>query len=418
MRTLIDLNNILNELRSVSGTNAKLINLRMADAPELREIIKAILDPNKMYGIKTVPPISGRVGSDLVGLEALMKLLKDLADRELTGNAAREAVVHFLRHSTCPSELLQRCFDKSLDCGLAATSVNKVFPGLVPEFNVALAEPYEGQDLIWPLQGSIKYDGNRCFAFVTIEGEVTLKSRGGLEITSAEHIKAVLEQEVANFRKGTVEDWVFDGELKARTGHFQDSSGSVRKKSKQNEQLCFYIFDYMTMDQFLANHCPVKQKDRSLHLEEWGNWFEEEIDKCIHVVKEHKVRNPVEAKSLFERFREQGHEGLMLKDPEAPYSFGRSSAWLKMKDVKEADCKVLSLLPGTGKYQGMVGALVVDFKGKPNKVGSGLSDEQRQLWQDSPELILDTTVEVHYHEETKDGNMRHSRLFRLRPDKD
>ena len=74
--------------------------------------------------------------------------------------------------------------------------------------------------------------------------------------------------------------------------------------------------------------------------------------------------------------------------------------------------RVIGLEPGKGKYQGMMGALVVDFNGKPNKIGTGFSDLQRS----NSEHFLGKMVEISYHELTKDGNMRHSRFEKERGD--
>lgn len=71
-----------------------------------------------------------------------------------------------------------------------------------------------------------------------------------------------------------------------------------------------------------------------------------------------------------------------------------------------------------GKYEGMVGALEVDFEGLDDKIGSGISDENRELWARNPDLILNKIVEVNYHEKTKDGHMRHSRYNKIRWDKE
>lgn len=54
---------------------------------------------------------------------------------------------------------------------------------------------------------------------------------------------------------------------------------------------------------------------------------------------------------------------------------------LKVKKGISYDLKVLSLQEGTGKYKGMAGALVCQFRDdKTITVGTGLTDDQRKRW--------------------------------------
>jgi DNA ligase-1 len=387
------------EIANIKGTTAKMDTLRLAGETE-KNILAYALDPYRMYGVKNF-----RKGGSLPEGEplGLFETLDRMASRELSGGRA-QAACQLMVADGVPEELLLMILNKDLRCGLAATSVNKVFPKLIPEFKVALAEEYE-DDGVWPKLGSTKYDGLRGLAFVTEEG-VTFKTRNGLEITSVDHLHDELM--ALPWTKGLV----IDGEIKLRTGHFQDSSGAARKKSENNPDLVFYMFDWLPIQEFLNQKAHLYQWARVRQLAEWGG-----SEKLI-VVEHTELKNDSEAQRLYEKAREAGEEGLILKNPDRTYEFRRSTAWVKMKDVKSADARVKGLIPGKGKYAGKVGALVVDFEGKDNSVGSGLSDEERQLWQDNPDLILGKMVEVNYHELTKDGNMRHSRFNKIRWDKE
>jgi DNA ligase-1 len=52
-------------------------------------------------------------------------------------------------------------------------------------------------------------------------------------------------------------------------------------------------------------------------------------------------------------------EGLMLRDPDSLYENRRSSSLLKVKTFYDDEAEVLGYKPGTGRCQGMVGALRV-----------------------------------------------------------
>jgi len=95
---------------------------------------------------------------------------------------------------------------------------------------------------------------------------------------------------------------------------------------------------------------------------------------------------------------DDGFEGIMLKDPSAPYELKRSHAWLKIKPTITVDLEVIDFEEGTGKNVGKLGALVCEGvdNGKAIKVnvGGGFSDEQRDDFWQAQSLVKGTIAEV------------------------
>lgn len=77
----------------------------------------------------------------------------------------------------------------------------------------------------------------------------------------------------------------------------------------------------------------------------------------------------------------RGGEGVVLKLKGAPYEYGRSSNWIRVKHYEDLYCWLGgSPLPGAGKYSGMIGSLeVVNKEGKTLAYVSGMSDSTRRL---------------------------------------
>ncbi len=72
-------------------------------------------------------------------------------------------------------------------------------------------------------------------------------------------------------------------------------------------------------------------------------------------------------------------EGLMLRDPASAYENRRSKSLLKVKTFHDDEAVVLGYKPGTGRCQGMVGALKCrNTHGVEFEVGSGLNDDMRR----------------------------------------
>lgn len=111
---------------------------------------------------------------------------------------------------------------------------------------------------------------------------------------------------------------------------------------------------------------------------------------------------------------EEGYEGIVLKTRDGYYEHRRSASWCKLKPFDTADCKVIGLETGSGKFSGMLGALVVEFGGKRVHVGGGYTDEQRiEFLKNMPSLI-----EVGFQEVTPGGSLRFPVFVRVRDDKD
>jgi DNA ligase-1 len=69
----------------------------------------------------------------------------------------------------------------------------------------------------------------------------------------------------------------------------------------------------------------------------------------------------------------------MLHRADSLYHSGRSDDLLKLKPWQDAEATVIEILPGKGKFSGMMGALVVkDKRGHIFRIGSGFSDNERR----------------------------------------
>ena len=96
----------------------------------------------------------------------------------------------------------------------------------------------------------------------------------------------------------------------------------------------------------------------------------------------------VKAEEFFRRSREAGHEGVVAKDPEAPYVAGRrGKSWLKVKPVHTLDLVVLAAEWGHGRRTGRLSNLHLGARDPETgafimvgKTFKGLTDEMLE-WQ-------------------------------------
>ena len=75
----------------------------------------------------------------------------------------------------------------------------------------------------------------------------------------------------------------------------------------------------------------------------------------------------------------KGGEGLMLHRADSLYHSGRSDDLLRLKPWQDAEATVVEILPGKGKFNGMMGSLLVtDESGRRFRIGTGFSNKERK----------------------------------------
>jgi DNA ligase-1 len=111
--------------------------------------------------------------------------------------------------------------------------------------------------------------------------------------------------------------------------------------------------------------------------------------------------DPAAAETFASSVIASGHEGVMVKDPDAPYAAGRrGAAWLKVKPAHTLDLVVLAIEWGSGRRRGWLSNLHLGARDPDGgfvmlgKTFKGLTDETLR-WQTERFLGLETHREGH-----------------------
>ena len=106
-------------------------------------------------------------------------------------------------------------------------------------------------------------------------------------------------------------------------------------------------------------------------------------------------------------------EGLMVREGLAPYEFKRTGNLRKMKKFQDGEFEIIDYYSGTGKYEDMLGGIVIDYKGNKVYVGSGFTDEQREDYLNSHEVdwLIGKKAKVKYFQESCDDKEKPSLRF-------
>jgi len=366
---------------------------------KFRHGLQKALNPLVTFGVKQVPEKKEPTGEGL-SWDDFESLALDLEERVLTGHAARDAILVAMAKATQEewNDWYRRILIKDLRCGVSEKTVNKVAPDTVPVFGCMLA--HDGAKHEKKIKGECiveyKYDGVRVIAIVQ-NGSATLYSRNGKVLSNFPHIEEALSKPEYN-------DTVFDGEV--MSDNFQALMKQVhRKEGAQTQDAYLALFDVLSLDEFQEGEGSQYQFDRKLALEEYRN-----VDDCIRVVDYWVVNfDKPEGQELFDDLNktalEKGYEGLMIKPTHDIYKCKRSHAWLKVKPFIEVTLSVVDVEEGTGRNEGKLGALVVegtdDGKFFRLNVGSGLTDENREVFWANKEQLIGQLVEIRADAATK-----------------
>ena len=374
---------------------------------EFFEGIRLALDCMITFGIKKVPE---KTDEDGVGLpwESFTLALTGFVSRNVTGNTAKTMIEAMMKSATKAqwNGWYRRILIKDLRCGVSEKTINNVVEKdyknfTVPVFSCQLAHDSNnheskvtGEKLI-----EVKLDGVRVLAIVYPSGNVNLFSRNGKQLDNFPHI---IEQISAVVKKVPPPyALVLDGEVMSSS--FQDLMKQVHRKSDvQSTDAILNLFDMIPLADFEKGSWDRPQLTRSQMVTAWVNTHQADLPNVTCLTYEKVDLN---AESGYNRFKEinaqavaGGYEGIMIKDPNAPYECKRSVAWLKLKPFIEVSLGVVAVDEGTGRNIGKLGALVCegvdDNKRIRVNVGSGFSDVQRDIFWSSRNDLVDQIVEV------------------------
>lgn len=436
-KAIYDAFKAMEKIGSVSSTLAKqeiLADNFTNDA--LKTFLFFTYNPYLQYNIKKIPTqkYDDTKMCEECSLDTYFKftvLLGDLNKRNISGNNAINAVKEFLE--SCNVEEYTwycRILKKDLGIGLATKGINKVFKKLIPEYEVLLADkiPPESLNLDTPEALKLvpnrfitqyKIDGYRLNLFVYDGGKVEMRTRNGKFVSGYTQ----LEKDASKLPPG----FVYDGELVSsklfdwinenmesnkptvpNRDLFSEAMSHAFSHEKDKEGI-YNIFDIIPIDEWNTKRFTEPLSDRTERL----NNLDTSGLTSIRVVPTSRVfykNNPKDMEdvvAMFHQFLEWGWEGLMIKNWDSNYECKRSKNLLKMKLMDTVDLEVIDVFEGNNKYTGMLGGVIVDYKGFKLGVGSGWKDSERQYYWDNKNEILGKTIEVAYQAETKnkDGGL-------------
>lgn len=253
-----------------------------------------------------------------------------------------------------------------------------------------------------------KFDGCSVMILVGIN-VVRIFSREGKECVSLPHV-------AEHVRKHSAPNMVYFGEAYHPDKEFPEVSGMFRRQRAQPD-LQVWLFDAVTLQEFRSglSSRPYEQRVKAIRSI---------VDKEAGVLPSGLFKSVDDCQDWIDATRNFGYklrlDGMMKKQAAGVWKAGDDSEGrtLKLKDHISVDLRVLDVEEGQGKFHGMVGRLIVEWRGNPVPVSGGklTNVERSEMWC-KPWLIKRKIVEVHALGLTPDGQLREPRFQRIRDDK-
>ena len=344
----------------------------------------------------------------------IFELCRFLGCKKAMDDVTLKHVALFLLERDTATEMAI-CFQiltKTLRLGVTHKSINKAIPGLFPEWNIQQAYPVEKHPVkegTW-FALTQKLNGVRCTYY---RGQ--LIARSGEPFEGLDHIANDLS---------LWPDMVFDGELTLKDkGDLSDNEAfraatGIINSDGDKTGICFTIFDYLSVDEFDAGESMFDYGARRFSLDRLN--INTENVRILPLLYSGYDTNKID--ELLEQMVAEDKEGLMI-NLDVPYKCKRHSGILKVKRFYTMDLPIIRVEEGTGKYAGLMGNLVVDYKGNEVGVGTGFCDGERELFWRNREQVVGMLIEVKYKEisankKTGAESLQFPVYVQLRPDKD
>lgn len=376
------------------------------------------------FGVKQVPEKTDADGAGITW-DSFSLAVTGLVNRTVTGNTARDMIHTMMKSATREqwNGWYRRILIKDMRAGFSESTINKVVTKAnqdhyaIPVFSCQLAHDSAnhenkvcGQKLI-----EVKLDGVRVISVVYPDGRVNQYSRNGKELVNFPHVK----DQLSILAQTLDRPMVFDGEI--MSGTFQDLMKQIhRKHTTPANDAVLNLFDMLPLEAFERGEYNMSQTDRSAQLRKvvQGEALLVLATPNITMVEQELV--DLDTAEGYARYKEinamavsGGYEGIMLKDPDAPYQCKRTTAWLKLKPFIEVSLAVIGLEEGTGKNAGKLGAFICegtdDGKLIRVNVGSGFSDTQREDY--FTDEVIGEIVEVRADAVTRNQDGSYSLRF-------
>lgn len=303
------------------------------------------------------------------------------------------------------AKLLVAIINKNINAGINASTINKVWKGLIPSFpymRCSIPSYYDLTMMEWRagVYAQEKADGMFVNINVRTDG-VTLLSRQGTVIPTdklngvADDLALVLP--AGNQVHGEMLLKDPDGKIAAR----EIGNGILNSVCKGGNipdgwKILFRVWDAIPLAA-VEPHGKYTEPYKT-RFDELSNYLKKAIFRysqegrhidCIETIETKICFNKAQAMSFYRNMLASGKEGVVLKNPTAIWKDGTSKEQIKMKLVCDCDLKIVGFEEGKGKFEGTLGSVICESSdGMLRTNVSGFNDKtRREVWDNRDDYL-------------------------------
>lgn len=395
-----ELKELFDNLSKCDGTNQKIDLLKKnKDSDLLKNIIEYTVNTQKVYGYIPHPNLIDHAIGELSITNETFNLLDQLEKRQLSGHAARDAVIdHISNMNKDAADIFIKILRKDLRLSIGKSISNKVWSGLIKTFPYMrcsnLSEKIiKGFDFSNGVIAQIKSDGLYSNTNV-INGDISFLSRQGSNFDKSLFIDIVNDLELIlsplNGYQLHGEILVYDDSilLDRNAGNGYINSLAKDGEIQENKVIKLVVWDLIPITESKTkNKYNVAYEDRLKQLESIIG------DSLQHIsVAEYKILYSLEeCLDYAKECIELGLEGIVFKHKDLIWEDGTSKRQVKIKKEKNVDLLCTGIENGKdgSKYEGLPAVLNLQSSDGLLKVNVSVkNDELRNL------IILDRDLYI------------------------
>ncbi len=424
----------LENIAKLPGKNDKRELLKSyLNNPIFKRVITLMMTEGKTFHIKKLPESnsSPTAGDCLV----IFDFLEALAKQRGASDADKKHLASLVGNGST-RKVVERILKGKTEAGFSVRSVNKVCPGMIFEtpyqrcsgpknLNRVSLEPF----------GVIQKKSDGMFVWASETFPLLFNTRRGKQFD----LFGELEKELRIYfdrLKHIFPDPVFAGELVL----MENGQPMLRKKGngilnkfikgtgtvEQAQCVTFNVWDVLSSEDYLRSKSDVPYGDRwDALVEAFKIEFEKGSSSHVSPIESEEVSTLKEAQDFYQRMRDAGEEGAILKDLSSLWKNNTAPDMVKMKHFADAEFRIVGVNEGEGRLLTKMGSLTVESEdGKiVCNVGSGFTVNERDIlyWEshikdiitvqfesviedkkrkDTKSLFLPTFVETRFEEKT------------------
>lgn len=365
------------------------------------------------FGIKQIPMQTSTNVVDKPELsEIVLELFDKLSNRQLTGHAARDAVLECANKLSVNEWNLfyKPVLQKDLDAGITDSTINKVLKKIggdalkytIKEFpyqRCCLPKDTKLNEFSWKdgVLSQKKADGMFINVILDNFGQVELLSRSGKPFP-LEPFEDLINDIKQHFKQSTHthgEFLVFRNgrELPRELGNGILNSVAQGGTFDNGDMPIYVAWDQIPATSAISKGaCNTPYKDRLLSL---TNQISNITSNNIKIVETRIVHNLEEAMEHYKELINVGFEGTIIKEPTAIWKDGTSKFAVKLKVDVDCDLEIVGFNPGNGKNEKTFGSILCKSSDGLLEVNvSGFKDDQRlKIWENK-DILVGTIITV------------------------